>query len=343
MSPGWATSAGLVGYASLLIAASALYFHRWALPRAPIGFFRAFDIAIMSAMVVIAPLLYLALPPGVVITIFALTLLAAVQLVLAPVIGGRIALAVSTVLCGATAAAWLLGHPLLTTVLTDLVLSLGVVGVTNLWVQGGLRARHVAWLGGLIGVYDLIATTLTSVTTRLATELQGMPFAPVFALTGGSAPVSVGLGDMLLLVLFPLAAARAFGRVAGLAAGFSAAAIVALAEALIWAGVFTAALPLVTILGPAIIVQYAFWRQLGRRERTTRDWRDGVPAVIRRPDALLPLETVLEIPAPELLPEGTWIAVTDHGVVGTGASPGLARRSARENGHLTMPFVRQQT
>jgi hypothetical protein len=341
MSPGWAASAGLVGCTGLLIAASVLYFHKWVLPRAPIGFFRAFDIAIMSAIVVIAPLIYLWLPPAVVVTIFALVLLAAIQLVLAPIIGGRIALAVSIVLCGTTAAAWLLGHPLLTTVLTDLVLSLGVVGVTNLWVQGGLRARHVAWLAGLIAVYDLIATTLTSVTTRLATELQGMPFAPVFALTGGRAPVSIGLGDLLLLVLFPLAAARAFGRAAALVAGISAAAIVALAEALIRAGLFTTALPLVTILGPAIIIQYAFWRQLGRRERTTREWRDGVTPAVRGPDPLLALEAALEVPMPEQLPEGIWVAISDDGVVGQGVSPGLARRSARENGHLAMPLVRQ--
>lgn len=341
MSPGWAPSAGLVGCTILLIAVSVLYFHRWVLPRAPIGFFRAFDIAIMSAIVVIAPLVYLGLPPAVVVTIFALVLLAAVQLVLAPVIGGRIALAVSIVLCGATAAAWLLRHPLLTTVLTDVVLSLGVVGVTNLWVQGGLRARHVAWLAGLIAVYDLIATTLTSVTTRLATELQGMPFAPVFALTGGRTPVSIGLGDLLLLVLFPLAAARAFGRAAALVAGFTAAAIVAFAEALVQAGLFTTALPLVTILGPAIIIQYVFWRQLGRRERTTREWRDGVHPVARRPDPLLALEAALEIPMPEQLPEGIWLAISDDGVVGQGLSPGLARRSAREHGHLTVPFVRQ--
>lgn len=341
MSPGWAASAGLVGCTSLLIAASGLYFHRWVLPRAPIGFFRAFDIVIMSAMVVVAPLVYLGLPPAVVVTIFALVLLAAVQLVLAPVTGGRIALVVSVVLCGATAAAWLLRHPLLTTVLTDLVLSLGVIGVTNLWVQGGLRARHVAWLAGLIAVYDLIATTLTSVTARLATELQGMPFAPVFALTGGRAPVSIGLGDLLLLVLFPLAAARAFGRVAALVAGFSAAASVSLAEALIRAGLFTTALPLVTILGPAIIAQYAFWRQLGRRERTTQEWRDGVTSMAKRPDPLLALEAALAIPLPEQLPEGIWLAISDDGVAGTGVSPGLARRSARENGHLTMPLVRQ--
>jgi hypothetical protein len=210
-----------------------------------------------------------------------------------------------------------------------------------LWVQEGLRARHVAWLAGLIGVYDLIATTLTSVTARLASELQAMPFAPVFALTGGRAPVSIGLGDLLLLVLFPLAAARAFGRVAALVASLSAVAIVALAGVLVWAGMFTTAVPLLTILGPAIIVQYAFWRQLGRRERTTRDWRYGVPLVVASPDPLLPLETALEMPLPESLPEGVWIAMSENGVVGTGASPGLARRAARENGHIGMPFVRQ--
>jgi hypothetical protein len=341
VSPGWVPWAGLVGCIGLLIAVSALYFHRWELPRPPIGCFRASDIAFMSTMVVVAPLGYLELPPAAVVTIFALILLAAVQLVLAPVIGGRIALALSIVLCGATASAWMLGHPLLTTVLTDLVLALAVVGVTNLWVQGGLRAEHVAWLAGLLAVYDIIATSLTSVTARLATELRGMPFAPVFMLTGGRAQVSVGLGDLLLLVLFPLAATKAYGRVAGLAAGLSAAAIVVVAGALFWSGLLTTALPLLTILGPAIVIQYAFWRRLGRRERTTQDWRNGTPPLTTPPDALLPREAALEMPLPEPLPESVWIAMSENGVVGTGASPGLARRAARENGHIGMPFVRQ--
>jgi hypothetical protein len=341
MSPAWAPSAGLVGCISLLVAVSALYFHRWELPRPPIGCFRASDIAVMFAMVVLAPLAYLELPPAMVVTIFALILLAAVQLVLAPLLGGRIALAVSIVLCGATASAWMLGHPLLTTILTDLVLALAVVGVTNLWVQGGLRAAHVAWLAGLLAVYDVIATSLTSVTARLAAELQGMPFAPVFMLTSGRAPVSVGLGDLLLLVLFPLAATKAYGRVAGLVAGLSAVTITAVVTALFWSGLLSTSVPLLTILGPAIVVQYAFWRRLARRERTTRDWRDGVPPIATSPDLLLLLEAALEIPLPEPLAEGVWIAMSKNGVVGTGASPGLARRAARENGHIGMPFVRQ--
>jgi hypothetical protein len=191
----------------------------------------------------LAPLGYLELPPAVVVAIFALILLAAAQLVLSPVIGGRIALATSIVLCGATASAWMLGRPLLTTVLTDLVLALAVVGMTNLWVQGGLGAAHVAWLAGLLAVYDVIATSLTSVTARLAAELQGMPFAPVFMLTGGRAPVSVGLGDLLLLVLFPLAATKAYGRVAGLVAGLSAVTITAIVAALFWSGLLSTAVP----------------------------------------------------------------------------------------------------
>ena len=128
---------------------------------------------------------------------------------------------------------------------------------------------------------------------------------------------------------------------AGLAAGLSAATIAAVAAALFWSGLLSTALPLLTVLGPAIVVQYAFWRRLAHRERTTRDWRDGVPPVVTSPDPLLPLEAALEIPLPEPLPEGVWIAMSENGVVGTGASPGLARRAARENGHIGMPFVRQ--
>jgi hypothetical protein len=295
----------------------------------------------MSAMVVLAPLGYLSLPRAVVATVFGLVLTAAVQLVLAPMIGGRTAFLLSVLLCGATAVSWMLGRPLPTLVLTDIVLTLAVIGVANLWAQGGLPARHVAVLAGLLAGYDLVATGLTGVMTRFATEVQGLPFAPVFAVTGGRAPVSIGLGDLLMLVMFPLTASRAFGRGAGRVAALCGIAVTGGVALLFWLRVLGTAVPLLTVLGPVIVTQYAYWRRRNVRERTVQEWRAGSVVTDPGPDLLAAIEAALSVGLPETVPDGTWLAVDGGRVVGSGASPGLARRAARENGHLGVPLVRQ--
>ena len=57
---------------------------------------------------------------------------------------GWTALPAAAGLCGAVVVAWSLHHATITMVLTDTTLALAVIGVANLWAQGGLRAGHVA-------------------------------------------------------------------------------------------------------------------------------------------------------------------------------------------------------
>src|SRR5215203_3219612 len=55
----------------------------------------------------------------------------------------------------------------------DAVLILAVVGVTNLWAQGGMKARDVTVLAGVLAIYDLVAMFLlpfrSDLSARLAT------------------------------------------------------------------------------------------------------------------------------------------------------------------------------
>jgi hypothetical protein len=333
--------AGLVLSVAALSVAAQIYLRRYELPRPPVGVYRWADIVFMTAAVLLAPPIYLAMPGPVVAGIFGAVILAAVQLTLAPILGGRPALAVALVGTLATAAAALAHQGLWVMGLTDGLLAIALVGVANLWVQGGMRASHVAVLAGLIATYDLVATGLTTVTARFVAEVQGLPFAPVFALTRGVAPVAIGLGDLLMLLLFPLAVHKAFGALASRAAAVLSVGTVGVIGALFGLGVLRGPVPLMTVLGPIIVAQYAWWRRRGYRERTTSQWRAAAPvdpSGAVEPDAVG--RALLADPG-DLAGSGTWIAIVDDVVVGSGGSAGLARRAAREARVRGVPVVRQ--
>ncbi|MEV4759269.1 hypothetical protein AB0J86_29805 [Micromonospora sp. NPDC049559] len=327
-----------------LVGATVAFAGRYRLPRPPIGTYTYGDMMIIITMVVVAPLAYLALPGPVVATVFGLVLLVAVQLGLAPLLGGRVAWLVATGLCLVTAAAWLLDRPVPVILLTDALLAVGVIAVASLWAGSGMRAGHVAFLAALLTAYDLAATTLTTVMTRFFEQVQGLPFAPLFLVSHGAEPVGIGLGDLLMLALFPLVAQRSFGRPAGLVAAVTGCAVTATVGVLFATGVLSTGVPLLTVLGPLIVGQYALWRALGRRERRNWQWQRGLPAVGAGPVGPDPaLVTALGLAGPDGPPEEEWLAVHEGRIVGAGASPGLARRAAREGGCAAVPLVRRAT
>ncbi|MEU6055262.1 hypothetical protein ABZ829_33135 [Streptomyces xanthochromogenes] len=318
--------------AAAMIGAAAAYFVRVRMPRPPVGVYAASDIAFLSVGVVVAPLLYLSLSGAAVSAVFGLVLGLAVQFTLAPVCGGPWAWAPALAATAVTAACAFADRPVAVRVCMDLLLVVAVVGVANLWAQSGMRPVHVAAFAAVLTGYDLVATTLTRVTLDFATQVQGRPFAPMFALTGGDRPVAIGLGDLLLLVLFPLVATRAFGRRAGLLAAFVGVGVTGVVSALFAVGALTAGFPLLTLLGPLIVAQHLVWTRRFGGERRTVDWRAGTPVRARpRDEQALPaaeLTAALAVPVPDGSPEGTWFAVGEGRVLATGPTPGQARRAA---------------
>jgi MFS family permease len=80
------------------------------------------------------------------------------------------------------------------------------------------------------------------------------------------------MGDMLLATVFPLVMRKAFGRAAGLASLVSN---LGLIVALLTAAVISQSqvpFPVMVILGPLILLQYAYWRRRCGRERTIRQY-----------------------------------------------------------------------
>ncbi len=336
---------GLSVCVALLMAVAGRYLTRVRVPRPPVGVYVPADIVLMCVGVVLAPLIYLALPGAVDSALFGLVLCLAVQFTLAPVCGGRwawrLALSAAAVTVGCDVVAG--GSDVGVRVCTDVLLATAVVGVTNLWVQSGLRASHTAALAGALACYDLVATTLTHVTGRFADQVAGRPFAPILALTGGSRPVAVGLGDLLLLVLFPLVTAKAYGRTAAVVAALAGVAVTSAISGLFALGALSSGFPLLTALGPLIVAQYAVWSRRAGGERTTAAWRAGaVPGADRRSTEPDPrLGAALTAALPEGVPEGTWLAVHDGQVLAAAPSPGRALHEARLRAPGCDPVVRQ--
>ena len=327
--------AALTLCAAAAVALALAYLARVRLTRPPVGVYSAGDVAVVCVGVVLAPLLDLALPTPAVVAVFGVVLGTAVQFTLAPLTGGRWAWLLAAAAVAGTLA--LHGRPTAVMAATDLLLLVAVVGVANLWVQSGMRSAHVAALAAVLAGYDLVASTLTSVTVRFAAEVQGRPFAPQLALTRGALPVSLGLGDLLLLVLYPLAAAKAFGRRAALLAAAVGLTVVSTVSLLFATHVLTSGFPLLTALGPLIVAQHLYWAQRQGRERTWAEWRSGAMAAAPPNPATDALRTT----GSAGLPEGCWLAVSDGRVVGVGATPGRARRDARRLGHV--PTAVRQT
>ena len=262
------------------VAALALgYLARYEIERPPVGVFTFPDIAFMATTVIVLPLLYLHIPIAVEGCVFGIVLLALLHYTVQPVLPRPVAVTTVVALMAADAALALWGTGGATgtayLVVNDLVLALALLGVANLYAQSGMRASHVATLAALLAAYDYIATAVLPTTADLIANLGEQPFAPQIVVGAGGSQVGLGLGDTLMLTLWTVVAWKAFGRLAGL---IGAAVGLGSVGVILWgllAGRLTGQVPVMTLLGPLIVVQYLLWRSLTGRERTTGEWRAG--------------------------------------------------------------------
>lgn len=341
--PAYFYSYVLLSCESLLVAVALVYHARVRMPRPAIGVYNRADILIMSLLVVVMPVIYVTISGALVSMFFCLVCYAALQVVIAPLARGRASWLIAAGLCAADLIATEWGGPHQALFVNDLVVGIAVVGAANLWVQSGMRSEQIAWFAGFLAIYDFLATSVTSSTGDFIERVSGIPFSPEWVFTLGPNPVAIGLGDLLLLAVFPLAAHRSFGAVAGIVAMAAGSAVVAADTVAYRYGVLHGAAPVLTVLGPLVVVQHHVWRRVRGRERTTGEWRgnaapvaDGVVLAdhdIRSTDA---------VPLPDA-PAGYWVAIDGTRVVGVAPTPGAARRKARENGCTAVPQVREVT
>src|SRR5215204_5139599 len=107
---------------------------------------------------------------------------------------------------------WLGARSPLFLLINNTVLALAIVGATNLWAQGGMKARDIAVLAGVLALYDLVATALLPLMGKMFVRLASIPFAPVLSWgVADNQQLSIGLGDLMLMAAFALVMRKAFG------------------------------------------------------------------------------------------------------------------------------------
>lgn len=341
----------MIGWRSLLldatlivmIAASVIYLRRVPMPRPPVGRFTAGDITIMSIMLIVLPAAYLRLPAVAVSAVFGVVLFTAAQTALAPLIGGRIALGIAALAIAAEIAAKLTGQAHDMLIVNDALIVVAVVGVVNLWAQTGMSAAQVTGLAVVLTVYDIGATWIGALTSDFLNKVATEPFLPLLAVVGGTHPGGFGLGDCLVLAVWPVVLVKAFGKRPawiGAILGLAVAVIIEFAFKDHWVG-FYAVIPTMAIVGPLIVLQYVVLRRRVGRERRTAEWRAGTGRPADDPGGLgLLVEQALAACADSHgETRGDYLAMAGGKIVATADTPGAARRAARLLGSDAVPVV----
>jgi hypothetical protein len=197
--------------------AAVFYFRRVRMERPPIGTFNGRDIVILVTFISALPFLYGYLPNWLITCLLSLTFSSGLYIGYRQLLGAArtwlgigllIGLNVYTSdhLMGTT-----LGWQLWWLELSVLV-GLGAVAVANLYVQGGMRLQHVAWLSLALAVYDLIFATILPLTDKLVANYLAHPLDPLLGMRFGIDNYGIGLGDLLVYALFLTAVYKAYGR-----------------------------------------------------------------------------------------------------------------------------------
>ena len=262
----------------LAVGGSALYFHSSQLPRPPLGVLNLTDVIILIGIIVAMPYLYLALPIAVMSVVIGGGLLSTLLLGSHPILRPSIArVAVIALLVGDVLAV-ASGGRYLPYALNDLIALLTVIAVANIWVQSGLSARDATILAGCLAVYDPIATTFLSLTGQLFSRYAHAPFAPLVAWpTHSTNWLGVGVGDVLIASLLPLVMTKAYGSASGRITGFLVVLVITLVSLVGLLSSSPQILPLMSLVGPVAVVNYIIWQRRYPRERTTAEYRSGVP------------------------------------------------------------------
>ena len=275
----------VAGTGAVVTSAGALaYLRRVRLERPAIGCFNSRDIRILFTFIVLLPLLYVLLPHWALTGFLSITFASALSIGLRPLLSpGALWLTVGTLI---GASIWL-SRTMLGTVWGwqlswlegDLLVVLAAVAVANLYVQGGMRLKHVSWFALVLGGYDLLFTTVLPVNSHLAEEFLGWPLDPSFGMRFGLYNATIGVGDLLVYALFLIAAFKAYGRLAGRVAmalivvfGVAAVCVAPLVLNTFITARTDVAIPAQTLFGPAAFVAYLWLRRRYGRERTMQEF-----------------------------------------------------------------------
>jgi hypothetical protein len=273
----------IVTGAIVVCAGSLAYFRRVRMDRPPVGTFNTRDVVILLILIGILPFVYGWLPVPVVTVLLCITFASALYIGYRPLLGSvGIWLGIG-LLFGfniwsshhvmGTIPGWQLWYTE-----QSILVWLGVIAVVNLYVQGGMKLRHVAWLSLGLACYDVIFASYYPLTGELLARYITHPLTPVMGMRFGEVDYAVGLGDLLVYSLFFVASYKAYGkRAAAIAAGVI----------VVMGGFATAFIPFLfdfqnanldtlipaqSLFGPAAFVTYLWMKRHYGRERTMAEY-----------------------------------------------------------------------
>jgi hypothetical protein len=299
------TEFGVVLVGVVAVSAGALlYFRRVRMERPPVGTFNGRDIVILLGFIAVLPFLYGTLPNWLITCLLVLTFVSSLSIGYRQVLGTTgvwlgIGLLIglniwtSHYLMGTTAG-WQLWWAEL-----SILVGLGAISVSNLYVQGGMKLQYVAWFALGLAAYDVIFATVLPLTDKLVAGYLAHPLDPLMGMRFGVDNYGVGLGDVLIYSMFLVAAYKAYGRHAARVA-FGLVVVVGVG--------FTSFVPFVlnfldtqldllvpaqTFFGPAAFGCYLWMKHRYGRERTMAEYRASLGVAPRA------AATTQPAPAPE--------------------------------------------
>lgn len=296
--------------ASMVTSLLALYYlRRVRMERPPIGTFNRRDVTTLFAFVVGLPLLYVLLPQWLLTTVLVVTFTGALSIGFRPVLGPSRLWAGLGLLIGLNI--WL-ARTVLGTVTgwqvywleTDVIVVAAAVAAANLYVQGGMRVKHVSWFALILAGYDIVFTLVWPVTNELTERFLGFPLDPSVGFRMGIYNATIGIGDLLVYAMFLLAAYKAYGWLAAklsMAVIFVFGAVAPALAPLVFRVLIDARTDLVvpaqTLFGPVAFLCYLWLKRTYGPERTMAAFLASADVPGQRP---APVAT-----APVRIPEPT--------------------------------------
>jgi hypothetical protein len=305
--PRWEQSLTLffiITVGAFLVCAGALaYFRHVRMERPPVGTFNARDVVILLTFIGVLPFVYGWLPDPVVTCLLIVTFASALYIGYRPMLGpAGIWLGIG-LLFGfniwsshhimGTIPGWQLWYTE-----QSVMVGLSAIAVCNLYVQGGMKLRHVSWLALGLAAYDVLFASYYPLTGRLLARYITHPLTPVMGMRFGGVDYAVGLGDMLVYSLFFVTAYKAYG---------ARAARIAAALIVVMGGFATAFIPFLfnlhnanldvlipaqSLFGPTAFVAYLWMKRHYGRERTMAEYLASQGGATAEP-------RVEQAPAPE--------------------------------------------
>jgi hypothetical protein len=297
-----ATEFGVVLVSVALVSLGALYyFRRVRMERPPIGTFNGRDIVILLAFVIALPFVYVYLPLWLINVLLVLTFTSSLYLGYKPVLGtARTWLGIGLLIglniwtshhLMGTTAGWQLWWAEL-----SILVGLGAIAVSNLYIQGGMKLQYVAWFALALAAYDIVFATVLPLTDELVAGYLAHPLDPLMGMRFGIDNYGVGLGDLLVYSLFMVASYKAYG---------AKAARIAFGLILVFGALVTAFIPFAlnfldqeldllvpsqALFGPAAFLCYLWMKHRWGRERTMAEYLASTDARVpaTAPAALAP-------------------------------------------------------